>query len=260
MTRTTQLQRRVAALLDPAIRRQRAGRGFVGCAAVAAGMVLALASLQTPLLAQGRLTGVVRDASSGVIPRARLDLKSADESIQEVVYSSAAGEFAIPSVPDGTYTLTVASPGFALLTLTGLKYEAASTKPLELWLNVGMLKERLQVTSESGVRAAAPQATEAPRRIRVGGNVQAAKLVSQARPAYPVTAKTDGVEGTVLLRAVIGLDGTVVNLEQVNRTVDARLVEAARDAVKQWRYSPTLLNGNPVEVITIVEVNFTLLR
>ena len=62
----------------------------------------------------------------------------------------------------------------------------------------------------------------------------------------------------MVLRAVIGKDGAIVNLERVNKLVDARLADAAMEAVKQWRYTPTLLNGQPVEVMTDVEVNFTL--
>ena len=79
-----------------------------------------------------------------------------------------------------------------------------------------------------------------------------------APPSYPPDCKAEGVEGTVALRAVIGTDGTVLNLQQVNELVDKRLVEAATEAVKRWRYKPTLLNGQPVEVITEIQVNFAL--
>ena len=79
-------------------------------------------------------------------------------------------------------------------------------------------------------------------------------------PVYPPTAKLDRVEGTVIMAAVIGKDGTIVILEQVNKLVDSRLAEAAMEAVKQWIYKPTLLNGEPIEVITQIDVNFTLSR
>ena len=75
---------------------------------------------------------------------------------------------------------------------------------------------------------------------------------------YPPDCKAEGIEGTVALRAAIGRDGSVLNLERINELVDARLVQAAMDAVKQWRYQPTLLNGQPVEVLTDIEVNFKL--
>jgi protein TonB len=63
-----------------------------------------------------------------------------------------------------------------------------------------------------------------------------------------------------MFRAVIGKTGEIVNLQQINELVDARLAEAARLAVSQWRYEPTLLNGQPVEVVTDIDVNFTLAR
>jgi protein TonB len=105
-----------------------------------------------------------------------------------------------------------------------------------------------------------PTATDiAPTRIRVGGNVQQTKLESQIRPTYPPACKAEGVEGTVMLRAVISKEGTPLNLEPVNRLIDQRLVDASVEAVRQWRYKPTLLNGQPVEVVTEIQVNFVLL-
>ena len=95
-------------------------------------------------------------------------------------------------------------------------------------------------------------------RIRVGGNMQALKLVSQPKPVYPPLAKQAGVEGIVNLNAVIGKDGTVQNLTVISG--HPLLVPAALEAVQQWTYQPTLLNGVPIEVLTQVDINFTLAR
>lgn len=57
---------------------------------------------------------------------------------------------------------------------------------------------------------------------------------------------------------MIGRDGSVLDLQQVNQLVDPRLVAAAKDAVLQWRYQPTLLNGQPVEIVTEIQINFSL--
>jgi len=95
-----------------------------------------------------------------------------------------------------------------------------------------------------------------PQRIKVGGNVQQAMLIAQPRPLYPPLAKQARIQGTVELNAIIGKDGTVQNLTVVKG--HPLLVQAALDAVKQWRYKPTLLNGEPVEVQTTIDVNFTL--
>lgn len=108
-----------------------------------------------------------------------------------------------------------------------------------------------------GVPSSAPPPPKAaPSRIRVGGNVQQAKLISQPRPMYPPLAKQARIQGTVRLQAIIAKDGSVIQLEVL--AGHPLLVQAALDAVRQWRYQPTLLNGEPVEVVTMVDVVFSL--
>lgn len=92
--------------------------------------------------------------------------------------------------------------------------------------------------------------------IQVGGGVQSAKLVFGPRPAYPHTALITRTQGTVRIQAIIGRDGSISNLQVISG--HPLLIEAARQAVQQWRYQPTLLNGEPVEVITEIDVNFTI--
>ncbi len=93
-------------------------------------------------------------------------------------------------------------------------------------------------------------------RVRIGGNVQAAKMIRQIQPAYPQIAKTAHVQGTVILHAIISKDGTVQELQYISGP--ALLMRSAMDAVRQWKYQPTLLNGEPVEVDTTISVVFTL--
>jgi protein TonB len=104
--------------------------------------------------------------------------------------------------------------------------------------------------------AAPPPPRPTASRIRVGGAVQAAKLVNRVQPMYPPLARQTRISGTVRLHAIIGKDGTVQQL-----TVESGhplLVQSALDAVKQWRYQPTLLNGEPVDVDTEIDVIFSL--
>lgn len=92
--------------------------------------------------------------------------------------------------------------------------------------------------------------------IRVGGEVMEAKIVRRVMPAYPPLARQARIQGTVKLVGVIARDGHIINLQ-----VEAGhplLVAAAVDAVRQWLYKPTLLNGEPVEVIAPIDVKFTL--
>jgi protein TonB len=93
-------------------------------------------------------------------------------------------------------------------------------------------------------------------RIRVGGNVQSMKLVAQPRPTYPPEAKAARIQGVVQLLAIISRDGAVQNLTVISG--HPLLVAAALESVKQWVYQPTLLNGEPTEVETEIDVNFTL--
>jgi protein TonB len=82
------------------------------------------------------------------------------------------------------------------------------------------------------------------------------KIVSKPTPVYPPLAKASRVQGTVQLSVQIGPDGTVQDVQLISG--HPLLAQAAIDAVKQWVYQPTLLNGNPVSVLTTVDVNFTL--
>lgn len=101
-----------------------------------------------------------------------------------------------------------------------------------------------------------PPKAAAPKRIRVGGQVESARLIFQPRPEYPPLAKMARIQGVVRLEAVISKDGTIQDLRVVSG--HPLLVKAALEAVQRWRYQPTLLNGEPVEVVTEIDVNFTL--
>ena len=92
--------------------------------------------------------------------------------------------------------------------------------------------------------------------VRVGGNVQAAKIVNRVQPVYPPLARQTRISGTVRLHAIITKDGTIRELEVLSG--HPLLQQAALDAVRQWRYQPTLLNGEAVEVDTTIDVIFSL--
>jgi len=92
--------------------------------------------------------------------------------------------------------------------------------------------------------------------INVSGNVQATKLTRQVVPVYPAVAKAARVQGTVRFRVIIGTDGQVKSLTTLGGPPP--LAQAAADAVRQWRYQPTLVDGKPVEVSTEIDVAFTL--
>jgi len=111
-----------------------------------------------------------------------------------------------------------------------------------------------------GVQGVALSPPPPPKRsagpLRIGGVVARANLIHEVQPIYPPLAKSARVQGTVEFTATISKDGNIENLQLVHG--HPLLVNAAKEAVLQWKYRPTLLNGQAVEVITNIVVNFTL--
>lgn len=275
MAKWNQLEGRLRAILNVTANSAQAGRGRpFGIrpvwALVAAGLLL----LPLPgfrLAGQSQavgMAGVIEDASGARVPDAVVTLLFPDDSTRrEVTRSNDTGQFQFPALPTGNYGLRIERPGFARLEQSAIAVEAGKTAQFRFVLNMGSLRETVQVRAErlagaipakAGTTAAPPTAAP-PTRLRVGGNVQAANLIHKVAPIYPTDCKQEGVQGTVVLNAVVGKDGSIISLEPGNQFVDDRLRQAARSAVLQWRYKPTLLNGNPVEVATQIDVNFTLL-
>ena len=100
-----------------------------------------------------------------------------------------------------------------------------------------------------------PAQPATPRRIRVG-TVEPAMLIHRVEPLYPPLAKQTRKSGRVQLRAIIATDGTIQSLEILSG--DPVFVLSARDAVMQWRYRPTILNGQPVEVETFITITYNM--
>jgi TonB family protein len=130
--------------------------------------------------------------------------------------------------------------------------------------DIAQANELVQRTLEVKQSKASPQpapeavgaASEAPQRICVGGKVEAENLITRVDPEYPALATEARIQGTVRFTVTIDKQGHVADAKLVSG--HPLLVQSATDAVKQWVYKPMLLNGNPVEVVTQVDVNFTL--
>ena len=95
-------------------------------------------------------------------------------------------------------------------------------------------------------------------RIRIGGNVQAAKLLHKPEPAYPPQAVRARIQGTVRFEVLVAEDGTVSNATLVSG--HPLFVPSAQDALRGYRYQTTLLNGRPVAVVTTVDIPFVMTR
>jgi TonB family protein len=111
-------------------------------------------------------------------------------------------------------------------------------------------KEKAEATA---ARAKAKMAKMAP--VRIGGQIKAPDKIKDVKPVYPAIAKSARVAGVVTIEATIGPDGKVMDAKVVHSI--PLLDQAALDAVRQWEYTPTLLNGVPVPVVVTVTINFT---
>ncbi len=112
--------------------------------------------------------------------------------------------------------------------------------------------------SEPPAPAANPTATPRPfpTRVRVSSGIAEALLVHKVQPVYPARAKKEHIQGVVSMSAIIGKDGQIKELKLISGP--PFLDVAALDAVRQWQYKPYLLNGLPVEMDTMITVNFTI--
>jgi TonB family protein len=257
MAESSGLESRVRALLDRNVNRGPVTRAAAIAVIVAAVALLApVATLEVHAQGSGEIVGVVRDPSGGVVPNCRVTVRNTNGPNEEVANANAAGEYRLASIPPGEYTLEFASAGFALARMS-TTLVAGATARVDAWLNIGQARESVTVRGRRTGSAPAPQTAAAPQRIRVGGNVQPMRLLRQVPAAYPPELQLAGVEGTVLVRAVISKEGAVTGPRVIN-SVDSRLAQAALDAVKQWQYSPTLLNGQPVETLTTISIEFEL--
>lgn len=200
----------------------------------------------------GTISGRVFDPSGAAVAGAKIRVVQLDAAQQNWSTGTAGdGRFEIISLPEGNFELQVLAPGFAFYRRGASLRGADPRVEINAVMRMGEIQESIKVTAPGRPASAGPQ------RIRVGGNIQPARLLSQVRPEYPESAKRAGTEGTAVFRAVIGKDGAVADLAPMTG-VDKELSGAAAAAIRQWKYQPALLNGQPVEIVTVVEVAFRL--
>ena len=118
------------------------------------------------------------------------------------------------------------------------------------------LSPALAQQSDTGQPSQTPPPVASSQRVRVSAGVAEANLQQKVNPVYPQMAKIAHISGDVVLQVAIGKDGAVENIRAVSG--HPILIQSAIDAVKQWKYRPYMMNGNPVEVDTQITVNFTL--
>lgn len=252
MAKPRELEGRLLAVLDGSRRRRSASSlAVMGALVLGLGLVSPLVAWQD---AGVQMKGAVRDVV-GVIPGAKVVLKGVSDYTFE---TGPDGSYSVSGVPEGLYTINVLKPGYAMLSIAGRKIETGTTARADLYLSLGKVQETVTVDGGKGGDGT-PAPAGPPQRIRVSGNVQSAKLVKKVNPLYPPEAKQARVQGVVRMRAVIGKEGEVLGLTLL-MSPSPELARSAMDAVNQWKWQPTLLNGQPVEIQTDIDVNYTLTK
>jgi TonB family protein len=242
------------------------------------------------------LTGAIADPSNATVPNASVTLTNTDTDVSVSTTTDNTGMYRFQNIEPGNYKVTLRVPGFKGETQTGIVVAAGEAhNGGKMLLQLGSISESVSVTGSRSAAASAalptignplgpvttlgPMTTLAPAGaspasaprspvghanpsipggpIRVGGMVQAARLINAVRPVYPLDPLQRGVEGTVKIEAVLSRDGVLLSPRVIN-SPDPGLTQPALDAIKLWRYEPTLLNGEPVEVMTTIDVNFSL--
>lgn len=271
IARTSTLERRVRAMLDPEVNRRPLSR--LACAAT----LLALLSASIPLtgvaVAQvfGTVTGSIVDPTNGALPGVTLVLTNTQTQAKHEVTSDAAGRYEFVGLVPGEYLLEAKLPGFAAL--RGSLTVPGQNVQQDLKLEVGSLQETITLTASRSNpgSATAPPTLREPLKPRaapacgnsrqdgtpVGGNIRPPHKLLDVRPVYPASAIQAGAHGTVQLESRIGTDGQVEEVKVVS-TPHADLASAAVDAVRQWLFDPTYLNCVAIPVKMAVTVNFQL--
>jgi protein TonB len=179
------------------------------------------------------------------------------EATRAPVRATALRAFVAPvKIPDGVKKVVDTNPEPALESFAVMGPPSGNTSV------AGIFSDLIQ----GGIPDAPPAPRPAPQArptlqaqagpVEVSKGVQAAKLIFGPKPAYPTLAKAARVQGTVRIQAIIATDGSIGNLKAMSGP--ALLIPAALEAVARWRYQPTLLNSRAVEVITEIDVIFTL--
>jgi protein TonB len=230
----------------------RPGKSWSFLASVSAELVAISLAILIPLARTNHLPDFHWKSVSVAAPSKPLQMQPVvNQSAGSAIYSASPRRIFIPRPSESFLGSRTTSTEFVSIEPPGT-IDLAGPPRTE-----GILLEKFAASPTVTSPPRPPTVTAAPPGpIRVSIGVLMAKLVKKVIPEYPPLAKTARVSGVVHLLGVIAKDGTIQNLQVIGG--HPLLTRAALEAVRQWIYEPTLLNGQPVEVIAPIDVNFTL--
>jgi TonB family protein len=288
MAHASMLEERIQAMLDNRLNRvPLTMRARVATAAILALLVVPVAAFTADARSRngaatkaqqgGSIVGVLYDQHNGLLPDAEVVLTEDRTGTTLTARSDQSGSFEFRDLPAGDYTLVTALPGFARVKNLIRVAPGAAVKR-NITMPLGRVQETISVrsdgtasTSRSGVRPTReiPEPrVPTPCVGRIGGCIKTPRKVLDVRPIYPPGLAVAGVGGEVVLEGRIGIDGYMSDIRVAGLKANELefspasgmphpdLVAAAVEAVRQWEFNPTLLNGVPVEVGVTITVRF----
>ena len=246
-------------MLNPALNRTALSkRGLLVAAALVTTVAIPIAGLRAAQTTPLPLTGVVYDPTGAVLPSVAVSVENEQQAKVSAGTSDGGGRFALDALAPGRYVLVAEVMGFKALRQE-MELKHAKDWQRAITLQVGTLRESVNIRA-SRPNPSRPSAgtNVGPKPVRVGGNIKAPMKTRDVRPVYPPAMQEQGLEAVVPLEAIISREGTVQSLRVLSAQVHPDFVKAAMDAVNQWQYTPTLLNGEPVEVMINATLTFSL--
>lgn len=236
------------------IRTRPTRRALATVVAVIVGITMTTASFRAREQAGPMpFTGTAYDPTGAVLPGAAMTMEDASGN-RATATTDRNGRFEFGVVTPGRYKLSMNLPGFQSVT-HDIRLEEPRQWDVNLTFQVGTLQETITVRDQRPAGAPA-RANGEP--VRIGGNIKPPRKLIDVRPVYPPAMRDAGIEGTVSLSALIDTEGKVVSVRVTGSQAHPDLAKAAIEAVRGWQFSPTLLNGDKVEVLMTVAVAFTL--
>lgn len=243
--------------------------------------VAALLAVTLPIAAAqstfASFSGSILDPMNALLPNVAVVLTNLQNNSKYEVRSDRTGRFEFVGLPPGDYQLETTLAGFE--NLRGTLRVSSENLRQDMKLEIGSLQETISVTGKPGQESVSPPPDPEADRLReerrqkfasqrcpglaagttpIGGNLRPPLKLRDVRPVYPAQARDARVGGRVLLSALIGADGFIREVQNVSTDAPADLVNAATDAVRQWEFSPTLLNCAAVEVKMNVNISFAI--
>lgn len=249
---------------DPLTRRGRiASMLLVGSAALGAATLTVGTAAQSGL---GSVSATVYDQAGGVLPSVQVAVKQFETGRAYNGATDRAGVYSLRDITSGAYELTMSLPGFATVKAV-VDVRPGDRLQRSIVLPLGSIEETLTVVGGGAPDASAP----APRPVRdiplpragtgwsgaIGGSIKVPRKVVDVQPRYPAELEGSGTAATVILSGRIGIDGYVLDLKDISATpASPAFVASANEAARQWEFSPTLLNGAPVETNITITIRY----